>query len=161
VEFEIKAGGKLDLLTQREAHAAFKGALKDWMVEAYKGARPVKFAGAGTIANGAVQIGGSDGIGATTSNLGPAAGMVWSVKRLAVRGISSGSETLSLYTNTASPFDLVRDGVTGFERFGSDELILIGPEKLLFAGTNLVSTGTVTVSGQAMELPIGMLWKLV
>lgn len=160
MEFELKAGGRINLLTKAEASDAIRGALKDWQAEAVRGARSIRFASYNVIAGGAVQIGGTDGFGAANGALGPEAGFVWSVKRLAFTGIT-GAETLNVYINTASPFELVRTGATSFERFGSDELVIVGPERLLITGSGLSLTGNVTVAGQAMELPIGMMWKLL
>lgn len=163
MEFELRAGGKINLLTAAEAGDAIRGALKDWQAEAVRGARSIRFSSYATIAGGNVQVGGTDGYGAANGVLGPEAGFVWSVKRLAFTGIVPATETLNIYVNSASPFELVRSGVTTFERFGSDELVLIGAERLLITnGTALTLNGTnLTVSGQAMELPIGMMWKLL
>jgi hypothetical protein len=162
---KLQAGAEFDLLNKAEAHDAMRGALKDWQVEAVRGARSVLFSAAGTItAAGTVTIGGNDSVTGQQGEMGPGPGFVWSVKRIAVRGISATTETLSLFVGTASPFTLVTDGITsslaGSPRFGSDSLVVVGPQRLLLTGTALTSTGQVTVSGQAFEMPIGMMWKL-
>ena len=155
MKVKLEAGAEFDFLTKDE----LRKVLADWMVETVKGARPVRFSGMATIdAAHTVQLGGSSSSD-PTGTWGPDAGFVWTVRRLAVRGINPSAESLSLYINNESPLSLVRDTITGYVDFSTSELIVQGPEKLLLVGNSLNSTGNVFVSGAAIEFPIGLAWQ--
>lgn len=167
-KFKIQAGAEIDTVTRDEMKEVLRHGLRDWMVEIIKGARPVRFSGWGNVSSGAVTIGGATGNATATGAMGPAQGMVWSVKRLYVGGLGTG-DVLNVYVNNASPFDQVTAGVGStqpptvtlpYVKFGSNELILSSGDQLLLTGSGLTATGQITVAGQAWELPEGMMWRL-
>lgn len=158
-KFKLQAGMDLDLFTQKEMDDSLKRFSRDWMVEAAKGPRHVRWSARGTIAAGILRIGGNDAT-VDSGRLGPEAGMVWSVKRWNVQGLNV-ADTLHAYVNSDSPWNSIIDGITGYNRFGSDELVIMGNDRLLFTGTALVATGDIFVSGSAWELPATLMYRLL
>jgi len=160
VKFKLQAGAELDLLTKDELHST----LKAWMVEVMRGAVPKRFGAQATIAANAVTVDGAN----NTGTLGPEAGMAWLVTRIAVSGLTAASDPTSLYVNGVAPWNLLVPsitgvaGATGYHEFPASQVILTGNDKLILASTGAIAaTGTVTLAGQAWELPIGLLWKLL
>ena len=164
MKVRLTAGAELDLLTEGEARNAFHAALTDWRVELARGPKHVRFSGNGLIdANGAVTIGG-DTQSESTGRLGPEQSLVWSVKRWTVSGLAvNGGDSLTAYINTDQPNTLIKGGITGYDHFGSDSLVLSGGDRLLFVGSSLIAAaGTrVFISGAAWELPASLAYQLL
>lgn len=153
----MSAGKEFETLSKAELDAS----LKEWMIEAIKGIRPVAIMSQGTAdATGSVVLGGATSV--TGGTLGPREGYWWAVQRLAVR-VDGVPAPYSVYRNTVAAGDLVRDvpGENyGYASFGPWELMLVGGESLVIQSNSLTaSTGVLTVAGQAVEIPNGLLWK--
>ena len=154
-EFVMSAGKKFETLTKAELDAS----LRAWMVEAVKGMRPIRFDAQGTGTAAAVTLGGATTL--TGGRLGPEPGYVWAVQRLAVR-VEGVPGAYSVYVNQLDAAHLVRDvnaAANGYARFGRDELLLGGGDTLVVQGSTAGESGLVTVSGAAVEMPVGLLWK--
>ncbi len=154
-EFKMTAGGKFETLTRDELDAS----LKTWMVESVKGMRPIRFDAQGAATAAAVTMGGATTL--TGGRLGPEVGYVWAVQRLAVR-VEGQPGAFSVYVNAANPANLVRDVnalANGYAGFGRDELLLSGSDTLVIQGSTAGESGLITVSGAAVEMPVGLLWK--
>lgn len=153
----MTAGGKFETLTSAELHAA----LKEWMVDAIKGIRPVSIATQGTAdASGLIVLGGAaHPVGGT---LGPEVGFWWAVQRLAVR-VDGVPAAFSVYRNAPNVDSLVRDvsgDAGGYAPFGPWELMLTGGDSLVIQTNSMTAnTGLATVSGQAVEIPSTLVWK--
>jgi hypothetical protein len=161
MKFKLTAGAELDLLTQAELDKALKNFARDWQVAAAAGPKSVDWWGTGTVdAAGGLTIGG-DTANPVSGRFGPDVSMIWSVKRCNVRGLT-GADALSLYVGEATPQRSVKDGISAYERFGSNELVLRGGRKLLFVGTGLTTAANtvITISGSAWELPQIMMYQL-
>lgn len=164
-EVQLKAGAKLDLLNRKELRETLDVVTRDWFAQVARGDRYRRFSADGTIAAGGVTIGGPEQRDGT---LGPAEGFVWAVQRLAVGGLTSSTgtplvattEPVQLFLNDPGPASLVHPALVGYEEFGEHQLVLYPGDTLLVVGTGLTSTGTVTVSGQARELPLPLAWRL-
>lgn len=152
----LSAGKEIETLSQAELNQS----LRDWMVEAVKGMRPVLIAAQGAADTaGSITLGGATTL--TGGTLGPGQGMVWAVTRLCVR-VDSGPAAFSVYMNQAGSHRLVRDidgSSNGYAPFGNNELILPSGDQLVIRASSLTPSSTVTVTGAAIEMPAGLLWK--
>lgn len=160
-KFKMSAGAEFDILNKDELDASIGKLLEDWKVEAARGPKHVRFSGNATVAaDNTLNIGGS--ANPLSGRLGPDQSFVWSVKRWAIRGLYAG-DSLSAYINNASPSALIKDGVTAYDRFGSDELVLVGGDLLLWSGAEMLTPvgTTVFVSGAAWELPATLTYRLL
>lgn len=160
MKVKLQAGVELDMLNKDE----LKEALRDWMVEAMRGPIPRRFSAQGTIAGNAVTVDGAN----NTGTLGPEAGMAWMVSRVAVSGLTLATDATSLFVNGTQPWNLVLPtltgvaGSTGYHEFPAAQVLLTGNDRLILSSTGAIAaTGVVTLTGQAWELPIGLLWKLL
>lgn len=157
----LKAGAEFESLTEPELRHALHDTIKDWMFEATKGLRPIRFVGQGTIAANAVTVGpGLNNI------MGPLSGFYWLVRRIAITGVALTTEATSLFVNQADALHLVSPLTgagtpgAGYLPFGDGALILQGGENLVVASTGAIaSAGTVTVSGAAIEIPAMLLHR--
>lgn len=162
-KIKLQAGAELDLLNKDELRHEMGRFLADWMVEAARGPRSVRFSALGAVTSaGTLTLGGNTST-LTSGRLGPDESMVWSVKRWCISGLVGNGDTLSAYVNNDGPNSLIMSGVSGFNNFGSDSLVLQGGDRLLFTGAELLTAaGTqVGVSGQAWELPATLMWRLL
>lgn len=160
---KFEHGAIFDFLTKDELVEGITQGHKNWMSEATRGIAMRRFSAQGTIAATNLTIGGS----ASSRQLGPEPGFIWSVRRLTCTGITLGTDFLALYINDANPASAVMPKVfdatsgPGARFFDGNQLILNSGDTLLFTGTGLNATGTVTVNGMAMEMPVSMLYRLI
>lgn len=163
---QIKAGAELDTLNKDELHAVLRTVTADWFNQVSRGDRYRRFSAEGTIAAGALTIGGAeqrDGV------LGPKDGFVWAVKRVALYGLTTYTaggapavftEPVRLHVNDDGPAALVHPAVQGYQSFNTDELVLYPGDTLLAVGAGLTATGTIVLTGQARELPMPLAWRI-
>lgn len=156
-----KIGGyPVDLITKDELDGALKG-MQDWMVSVAKGARPIRFTGAGT-ANGTttlIEAGGATTL--TGGRLGPEPGFWWAVTRMSVR-VDSQPAAFGLYLNGAHTDSHIRDvdGTdNGYVAFGAQELLVGNSDSLYLRAVGLTVTSKMTISGAAVEIPNQLMWK--
>jgi hypothetical protein len=166
MKVKIGAGVTFDTVSPGELDKAMSD-LKSWHVELIKGGRPILFDAQGVIANNALTIGGSSA-SPSSGRVGPEAGYVWAIRRLAQTGLANATDPTSIFIGDNEPSRLVFPnltgvaGATGYKSFNGGEFILLPTQKVLVASTGAIgSAGTVTISGAAWELPIGLLWQLV
>ena len=115
----------------------------------------------GKVASSAITL----GVGTGQTPLGPEQGYAWSVKRLVVGGLTTGAtpDVVNLYLNdrfAGNPLWQFNGNNFGYT-FGRLELVL-GPGDTLSlksVGT-FASTSVITLSGELVEVPAEMLWKL-
>jgi hypothetical protein len=158
-EFEIKAGAKLDLLNKAEMREVLVG----WYAEIGRGIKFRQFSGQGTVA-GAVWTIGGNAADNRRDPLGPEAGMLWAVTRLAVsgNGVIPGTDLFSVFVNEITPSKLVESGLTRGAKYDVGVLVLTGNDRLALAGAGTGVAGTdVTVSGAAIEVPVQLAWQLL
>lgn len=157
-EFKMTAGGVFNTLTKEELDAS----LKAWMVDNAKGARPVRFAAQGTVAaDGTLTVGGA--ITLTGGTLGPTSGFYWVVNRIAVR-VAGAPASYSIFINSPQPQDLVRDVTStanGYVGFSTPDLVLSGDDSLVITAAGATSGQIAVITGQALEVPASLLWKVV
>lgn len=162
---KIQAGATIDTVTHQELNDALGAHLRSWVAETAVGGRFTRFAASGTIASSAVSIGGSG----ADRHLGPGPGFVWDVRRLRITPAGAAINTadiFGIYINDNGPASLVErsdDVNAGFRRtwVWSGQLVLYPGDNLLVQNIGtLASTGGLTVSGQVLELPLSLAWKL-
>ena len=101
----------------------------------------------------------------TDQIMGPNAGYVWSIRRLSVSGLGTGTspDLLNIYRNgfhTDAVWQL--SGNSFANTFGKTELLLMPGEKLIAASLgSLVSTTQVILSGDAVEVPQQLIGKII
>ena len=119
-----------------------------------------------TPASGTVVLGQSwSGQSYTGQIIGPNEGYVWSIRRLAANGLGTGTspDILNVYRNGTgvAPVWQLNGNNWGYS-FGPADLLLMPGEKLIAASLgSLVATVQVTLTGDAIEVPVAMIGKLV
>lgn len=158
----LKAGGEIDVLTKSELQEG----LQDWIKQTVIGARPIRFSAQAAItAAGTLSIGGKTTI--ISGKTGPDQGFLWIVRRLCVAGLNVATDPASVFlTDPDAAGALVYPnltgvaGATGYKSWNSGELVLQGDDAIIVASTAAVAaTGTVTLTGAALEFPQGLAWK--
>lgn len=153
---KIQAGSEIETLTKDELTDVMTTIRKDWYNQVARGDAWPRFHSQGTISAGVVTIGGDE---ATDVALGPRDGFMWAVQRIAIDGLSS-TESLAFYLNHTSPAVIVHPRIIGFQSFGQYDVVMKPGDQMVFTGTGLSSTGTVTITGQAREVPMPLAWRL-
>ena len=158
---KIQAGKLIDTVTKQELHEALGSHLRSWVAETAIGGKYTRFSGSVAVASSVVNLGGHVG----QYFLGPNPGFVWDVRRLRISGLTA-ADVVSVYVNDISTANLVQSttdlGDSPTNRYFSwnKEVVLYPGDALKIYGTGIAATGTITVSGAALELPIGLAWKL-
>lgn len=158
---KIQAGKMIDALTRKELDDALGSHLRSWVAETAIGGKYVRFSGSSAVASATVNLGGHVG----QTFLGPNPGFVWDVRRLRISGLTA-ADVVNVYVNDNSVANLVQSttdlGDSPTNRYFSwDRTVVLYPgDALKVYGTSIAATGTITVSGAALELPIGLAWKL-
>jgi len=115
----------------------------------------------GTPANSALTMDESHGVAV----VGPESGYAWSLRRIIVDGMTTGAtpDVLNMYRNSTSGAPLWQFNGNNFGyTFGRLEMVLMPGDTLKFASVGtFAATGRIRVSGELVEVPAEMLWKLV
>ena len=115
----------------------------------------------GTASGSALNLDESHGVAV----VGPESGYAWSLRRIVVDGMTSGStpDVLNMYRNSTGGAPLWQFNGNNFGyTFGRLEMVLMSGDTLKFASVGtFAATGRIRVSGELVEVPAEMLWKLV
>jgi hypothetical protein len=115
----------------------------------------------GTPANSALALDESHG----ALVVGPEQGYAWCLRRVVVDGMTTGTtpDVLNMYRNSTGLAPLWQFNGNNFAyTFGRLELTLMGGDTLKFASVGtFAATGRIRVSGELVEVPAEMLWKLI
>jgi len=163
MEVKLEAGARLDFLTKDEVRAE----LRAWGLEITRGIKFKQFSATVNLTAATFTIGGFGASVAET--LGPAPGFVWAVTRVAMSGAGflPAADSYSVFIDeiTASKFVVGVPGVaasTAAHEWNVPGLILNGGERLAVSGGSTGVAGTpITLSGQAVELPVQLAWQLL
>lgn len=157
VKFQV--GAEWDLLNRAELDAALDKALQSWAKEIGRGVRFREFSGRGNVVGGVWTIDGH----AAGQTLGPAEGMVWAITRAAIsgNGVVVGTDLWSLYSGEVSPSKLVESRLLVTRYFDVPNVVLAGGNCLVATGVGTGAGADVTLSGQAVELPVQLAWQLL
>jgi hypothetical protein len=99
--------------------------------------------------------------------VGPEGGYAWSLRRIVIDGMTSGTtpDVVNMYRNSTgvgSPPLWQFNGNNFGYTFGRLEMVLNGGDTLKFLSVGtFAATGLIRVSGELVEVPAEMLWKLV
>lgn len=154
---KLEAGAQLDLITAEEV----RNTLDAWYSEIMRGVTFRYIGGQTNQAAGVFSIGGASD---SEDVLGPRAGFMWAVTRLAVsgNGFNPAADTFTVYINDQSPSKLVVQNIVRQQLFDMGVLVLTAKDRLLVTGPATGAAGTdVTLSGAAIEVPVQLAWKLL
>jgi len=157
--FSLAAGASIDILTQKELDDSL-GRANDAAARAF--VRGIKWMRLPQLRG--IPSASAVTIGQQGDSAGPASGYAWTIRRLAVSGLTAGStpDVIAFYRNgtTTEPVWQVT-GTLPFVTFGRLELVLLGGDTLVAGNVGtLAATGTITLSGELVEVPQEMLGKL-
>ena len=119
-----------------------------------------------TPASGTVVLGQSwSGQSYTGQVISPNQGYCWSIRRLSCNGLGTGTspDILNVYRNgtQGNPVWQLNGNNWGYS-FGPTELLLLPGELLVAASVgSMTATSQVTLTGDAIEVPMAMIGKLV
>jgi hypothetical protein len=154
----LELGAEFDLLTKSEMADVLAGH-GTWEREAAFGLKDIRLPRmTGVIDGGDVAIGGDAAPG--VAPCGPRQGWCWKVERISVSGIAGTSDFLTIWQGDPSAGDYVTTIGSGAYHPGKG-LILHPGEYITLAGTGLTSTGALTVTGRATQVPAPLIWKLI
>lgn len=164
MKFKINAGTVIDAATPDEVKDAVHGAQQSWFQEMARGLKHMRFETQAAVATGETLT-----IDNPAQPCGPEQGFAWAVQRVSVEGLT-GSDTLQVFRSPLPGAPGVPTGrlygvisPTQNLHVGSRGIVLHGGERLAVSGTGLSTTvGTiVVVSGEVVEVPEFMIWKLL
>jgi len=155
VKFKINAGVDIETATPGEVAGMLDSQQQSWFAEMARGLKHFEFVLTGAVTAGAVDM--------VDTQSGPRPGFVWAVRRLAVDQLGTG-DTLRVYRAPAGPTRYVgalTDTRTDY-RPGAAGLLLHGGQSLEVVGAGLTTTAAeLVVTGEAVEAPEFMLWKIL
>lgn len=164
-EVKLVAGAKLNTLTEPELDRALSKMLTSWRNEVRRGVTFRRFIKDGVVdGTGALVIGGA---ASSEPGFGPQESMVWGVTRVNIANlVNGGTPIVRLYRNDVSDGTMVKGDWTVVNNatsthFGTPGIILRPGDALLVTGTGLTIGTTVTVAGDAIEVPFNLAWQLV
>jgi len=160
----LDIGAEIDMLDAGELDTVLSQHYQRWLQNAARSVKYSRFGPAGAaVASSAVTFDGS-GNGQNTG-VGPREGFAWSIKRLAVAGLTSGTspDVVNLYRNQPSGSPIWQFNGNNFAyTFGKGEMLLLPGETLSFASVGtLAATGKVTISGDFAQVAAEEIFKVL
>ena len=164
MEFVIQGGARIEIPSKEEIAGAVGAdidARERQQARAFKWLRLPQTL-TGTIASSAITLGVTKG-----QVLGPQEGYAWSVMALVVSGLTASSTTpdvVNFYLNdrfNGPPWWQLNGNSFGVT-FGKLQRVMMPGDTLALQNSGTIAaTGTVTVSGEVLEVPAEQLWKLI
>jgi hypothetical protein len=160
VRTELQIGAQLETLTRGELSSELAAQTQEIYRQQARGCKYMRLAPAqATIASNAFSLDGTQ-----TSGLGPREGFVWTIRRLAVAGLTAGTtpDVVNIYRNSPTGLPVWQlNGNNWGTTFGKCELLLLGGETLSIASLGTIAaTGKVTLTGDLLEVPAEEIFKL-
>lgn len=159
-EFKLSAGATIDLLTKQEVDQSLAAAFDQVETAKLRGIKHMRLPEMfGIAASSKLNISETNG-----QFVGPKSGYAWSIKRLVITGLQSGStfDTVGIYVSgiTGQPL-WVLTGNQYAASWGKLEMTLRGGETLAIGSIGTFnSTSQIIVSGELIEVPEELLGKL-
>lgn len=157
-KFRLTPNAEIDMLDENQLNAALDRVVRSWRAEILRGVKYLRFRASGTVAaDGTLVIKPS-----FDNTLGPRQSNVWSVKGIAVTGLTT-TQYVDAWINgndAVRSFGLPTAGDIASEKFGSNELVLYDGDHLEFTATGLTASANIVVLGRAAEMPIELLGRL-
>lgn len=154
-------GSHLDVLTHHELAAELDAVSQRFFQEFGRGIKYLRFGPAPTtIANNAFKLDGSSG----QNTVGPREGFLWSVTRITVWGLTSGTtpDVANLYRNAPVGIPVWQfNGNTPAVTFSKLQMVLLPGEYLSLTNSgSTTATGQITIAGDAIEVAAEELSKI-
>lgn len=158
---DLALGATIDTLDKGELRQELATQTQEAYAQLARGVKYLRFGPvATTVANSAFTFDGSQ-----AGNLGPREGFVWTIRRLLVTGLGTGTtpDVINFYRGPASGIPLWQLNGNSFgATFGKCELLLLPGEYLSFASSGTIAaTGQITVSGDLVEAAAEEIFKLI
>jgi hypothetical protein len=159
MQTRLELGATIDTLTRTEVSGALAEHAQEIYRQQARGCKYMRMPPAqAQISNSTFSLDGS------RYGLGPREGFVWSLRRLAVSGLTAGTtpDVVNLYRNGTSGLPIWQlNGNNWGATFGKCEFLLLGGETLSIASLGTVTaTGQVTLTGDLLEVPAEEIYKL-
>ena len=162
-EFVIQGGARIEIPSKEEIVSTLNAetdARERQQAKAFKWMRLPQTL-TGSIASNAIKLGAAEG-----QVLGPQQGYAWSVMALVVSGLTAATspDIVNFYLNDrfAGPPWWQLNGNSFGVTFGKLQRVMLPGDTLSLQNSgNLAATGTITVSGEVLEVPAEQLWKLI
>jgi len=163
-EITIQAGAKMFIPDHGDIKRATQEAIEaDRELQRARGIKPMHLPQtlSGAVKSSAITLGVGSG-----QVLGPEQGYAWSISALIVTGLTAGTspDIVNLYLNDrfSGPVWWQFNGNNFGYTWGKLQRFLYPGETLSMQNSgNLAATGTITLSGDIIEVPAEQLWKLV
>lgn len=161
---QLQIGSTIDTMDRSE----FRAEIREWSQENERNkARSVKYLRFGpfatSVASNAFSFNGSSA--GQNSRLGPREGFLWTIRRLVVTGLATGTtpDIVNVYRGEPAGIPVWQLNGNSFgTTFGKGELLLLGGEFLSFANSgNITSTSQITFSGDVLEVASEEFYKIV
>lgn len=156
---KLELGSTITTLDRDELRAELAFSTQERERQLARGAKYLRFPPlSGDVAFGALAIDGS------AEGIGPREGFLWTIRRITVTGLIAGvtPDAVNLFRNSPTGIPVWQfNGNSPFQTFGKLELVLLGGETLSLANAGVMTaTGTVTISGDYMEVSAEQVFKL-
>lgn len=156
----LELGAPLETLTRSELREELGAVAETYFAQYARGVKYMRL----PVTSGAV-AGGAFSLDGTAAGLGPRAGYIWTIRRLAVTGLTTGTtpDLVNAYRNSPGGIPVWQfNGNNWAYTFGKTELLLLPGEVLCFANQGAIAaTGNITVSGDLVEVSAEQIYKLV
>jgi hypothetical protein len=161
MKVKLDFGAEVDFLTKDELDSALATAFDQAELARIRAVKWMRLPESvtGKAVSSALSLGESTG-----QVCGPRSGYVWSVRRLVVTGLTSGSapDVVNLYRGTgAGPVVWQFNGNSFGYTFGKGQMTLNGGETFALASVGaFASTSQITLSGEVVEAPAELAAKV-
>jgi hypothetical protein len=155
MKFKINAGAQIETATPGEIGGMLDSQQQSWFAEMARGEKHFRYGISGDVTGGALAL--------FDISQGPHQGFVWSFRRLSVGQLADADTvTISRAPASANTFINTLTGSRPAYHPGKGGLILHGGESLMFTAAGLTTTATnLTITGEFVEVPEFMLWKIL
>ncbi len=155
----LELGAPIETLTRDELDGALDVQTQKYFQQYARGMKYLRTSPAvAPISGAAFSFDGSSGAGH-----GPREGFVWTIRRLLVTGLATGTtpDVINFFRGSPSGIPLWQLNGNSFgSTFGKCELLLLGGEVLSFASSGTVTaTGQITVTADVLEVAAEELYK--
>jgi hypothetical protein len=144
----LAAGREIETVSPDEMAQLLDASTRNWYQERARGLITADFPlWTQTVSNKVVAFPASG-----DPRMGPRAGMLWAVQRVAAAGLAAG-DILSVFRGEAVAANYIGNiqAAAGFLHVGGHGFLLRGEQYLTITGANLSATGLITITGDAIE----------
>lgn len=152
---EMKAGAVLETTSPEEMRHQLERGVSDWFQERARGIQVWRFEATDTVASTSITIPGTG-----DELIGPARGFAVMIFALHTSTLNA-ADTLTVWRNRDEPGRRLAQLTNAIpDVFPGKGIVLLGGENLVIDGSNLMTTGDITVSGEGVICPEPDIYKL-